>query len=331
MALDPQPSFTWSVTGGGSVNSSGLFTAGATPGGPFDMTAIAGDVVGTAKVTVTLTPPPPLLIIDSPLENETLLSGNVIVKYRVSGNYAGSGVNHVHFQLDGNPEVLDLDFDGTYTFAVVPNGSHQLKGYLAANDHSQIGEMIGPVNFQVNSITNQAPLVDAGQNQSITLPAQANLHGNVVDDGLPNPPGKFTVQWLKVSGPGTVTFDDVSTLNARVAFSAPGTYVLRLTAHDGQFVGSDDVTVSVTSNSAQSGVTGRRQLVVRKGQTAELPECADDLEVRDRRGNLVIDLDQQNTWDGKLPNGSDAAAGTYIATCDDSDGHKLQFKLGRVK
>ena len=50
--MNPQPSFTWSVSGGGSINSSGLFTA-STVGGPFTVTAASSGVGGTASVTVT--------------------------------------------------------------------------------------------------------------------------------------------------------------------------------------------------------------------------------------------------------------------------------------
>ena len=54
--MNPQPSFTWSVSGGGSINSSGLFTA-STVGGPFTVTAASSGVNGTASVSVTAAPP----------------------------------------------------------------------------------------------------------------------------------------------------------------------------------------------------------------------------------------------------------------------------------
>ncbi len=52
-ALTSQPSFSWMVSGGGTISASGLFTAGGTPGGPFTVTATSGAVNGTAQVTVT--------------------------------------------------------------------------------------------------------------------------------------------------------------------------------------------------------------------------------------------------------------------------------------
>lgn len=53
-ALSTQPSFSWTVSGGGTISSSGLFTAGASAaGGPYTVTASSGGKSGTASVTVT--------------------------------------------------------------------------------------------------------------------------------------------------------------------------------------------------------------------------------------------------------------------------------------
>jgi hypothetical protein len=50
----------------------------------------------------------------------------------------------------------------------------------------------------------QPPAVNAGPDQTITLPSGATLAGTANDDGLPN--GTLTAIWSKVSGPGIVTF-----------------------------------------------------------------------------------------------------------------------------
>jgi Malectin domain len=55
-ALTTQPSFTWTTSGGGTISSSGLYTAGTSAGGPFTVTAASGSVSGTASVTVSSTP-----------------------------------------------------------------------------------------------------------------------------------------------------------------------------------------------------------------------------------------------------------------------------------
>ncbi len=92
---------------------------------------------------------------------------------------------------------------------------------------------------------NAAPVVNAGADQTITLPASASLNGSATDDGLPNPPGALSRAWTQVSGPGTVTFADATNPVTTATFSAAGVYVLRLTANDSALIGSDDVQITV--------------------------------------------------------------------------------------
>jgi uncharacterized protein YjiK len=92
---------------------------------------------------------------------------------------------------------------------------------------------------------NSAPSVDAGPNQTIALPANANLDGTVTDDGLPNPPGAVATTWSKVSGPGTVTFGNANVVDTIASFSAAGTYVLQLQANDSALTSNDTVTITV--------------------------------------------------------------------------------------
>ena len=69
----------------------------------------------------------------------------------------------------------------------------------------------------------------------------ADLDGTVTDDGRPNPPAAVTTTWTQQSGPGTVTFGNASAIDTTATFSAAGTYVLRLTADDGDLDAFDEV------------------------------------------------------------------------------------------
>ena len=95
------------------------------------------------------------------------------------------------------------------------------------------------------------PNVSAGADQTITLPDSAALSGSVSDDGLPDPPGTVTTSWSQVSGPGSATFTDSQAVDTQVTFPIDGTYVLRLTADDGELSASDDVTISVLPEQGQ--------------------------------------------------------------------------------
>ncbi len=70
------------------------------------------------------------------------------------------------------------------------------------------------------------------------------LQSQVTDDGLPTG-STMSLAWSKFSGPGTVTFDDASQPTTGATFSAPGDYVLRLSAGDSLLSATQDVAVSV--------------------------------------------------------------------------------------
>ena len=97
---------------------------------------------------------------------------------------------------------------------------------------------------------NVAPTVEAGDYQEITWPtSQVNLDATVMDDGQPDPVAGFDVLWTKESGPGSVNFGDDEAIDTTATFSAVGTYVLRLTADDGELEDYDEVTITVTPSS----------------------------------------------------------------------------------
>ena len=56
LPLTTQPTVSWSVSGGGTIDPSGRFSAGPTAGGPFTVSATSGAVTGTASLTVTSAP-----------------------------------------------------------------------------------------------------------------------------------------------------------------------------------------------------------------------------------------------------------------------------------
>jgi hypothetical protein len=56
-ALAQQPAFAWEALGGGTIDASGVFTAGSQEGGPFEVQASASGKTGTATVTIAEIPP----------------------------------------------------------------------------------------------------------------------------------------------------------------------------------------------------------------------------------------------------------------------------------
>ena len=91
---------------------------------------------------------------------------------------------------------------------------------------------------------NGPPVVDAGQNQTVTWPQNTvNLSGFVSDDGHPYPPSTVASVWSKQSGPGSVTFGNANNPVTTATFSVPGTYVLQLVGNDSAAQTLDTMTV----------------------------------------------------------------------------------------
>ncbi|MGH3660035.1 MAG: PKD domain-containing protein, partial [Micromonosporaceae bacterium] len=109
------------------------------------------------------------------------------------------------------------------------------------------------VDYSAGPVANRAPTVDAGVDRSVVLPNPASLDGTVTDDGLPAPPGAVTTTWSAVTGPGTVTFGNANAVDTTATFSGQGSYVLRLTATDGELTAFDEV--AVDAQPAGSGQT----------------------------------------------------------------------------
>jgi RHS repeat-associated protein len=151
-----------------------------------------------------------------------------------------TGPGTVTFTPPGGPLVSNLA-QTTATFSAP--GNYVLR--LTACDG--LDRAWDELNVTVRSPDNLPPVVDAGQDNSITLPATATLNGTANDDG--HPAGTLTTEWNLASGPGPVTFTPLGSPGPSqtyvATFAVPGTYVLRLTASDGELTAMDEVTITV--------------------------------------------------------------------------------------
>ncbi len=123
------------------------------------------------------------------------------------------------------------------------NGANQLT--LTARDAAGNTATTTLLVTYTGASPNLPPVVQAGADATLTLPATLSLNGSAYDDGLPAA-STLTTLWSVVSGPGTVTFANDLALATTASFSAPGTYLLRLTAGDSALAASDDLTVTVS-------------------------------------------------------------------------------------
>ncbi len=107
-AMSPQPAFTWGVSGGGSISSGGLFTAGGTAGGPFTVTASSGGVDGMASVTVTPAPVGDFSLTPSP-SSRSIRSGSSTT-FTVTVNTVNGFAGSVTLAATGLPSGATASF-----------------------------------------------------------------------------------------------------------------------------------------------------------------------------------------------------------------------------
>jgi hypothetical protein len=129
-------------------------------------------------------PPPnaPKLIINQPAEGSTVYGNTVNVGYSWTGDL--TEVNHVHFQMDNNPVVMDLSFEGVFAFNGMHVGSHTLNGWLVRADHSKIDysdatpvhftEAVDPSDLVPPTVSVTAPAGGTSVSGVVTVTANAN-------------------------------------------------------------------------------------------------------------------------------------------------------------
>lgn len=98
---------------------------------------------------------------------------------------------------------------------------------------------------RIYDLYNEPPVVDAGPNASVAFGGSHPLTATVTDTTIPTG-GAITYAWTQVSGPGVANFSSTTVEDPTVTFTQGGVYVLRLTASDGTYSASDDVTIDVS-------------------------------------------------------------------------------------
>ncbi len=106
------------------------------------------------------------------------------------------------------------------------------------------------------TVANDPPDIFFSKQLVVTMPDKAFLLPSVSDDGLPTPPGTISVKWQTISGPAPVFIERPRQAYTTARFKTSGTYVLRVTADDGQDASSLDVTVYVLPDPSSQGIPG---------------------------------------------------------------------------
>jgi Domain of unknown function (DUF5060)/Putative collagen-binding domain of a collagenase len=224
-------------------------------------------------------------------EGDDVSSGSMTLRLYAasSNNWTESTVNGTNAPSKGqlldtvtdditNGENLDFDVSalvstaGIYSFILEADPSNRDVS-LASSENSTVSAR--PVLVAGGSVAppgNAPPVVNAGPDRSATRSgstADVSLTGSATDDGLPAG-GTLSVTWSRVSGPGAVSFSPATSPAATATFAADGTYVLRLSASDGELGAADDVSVTIASspNSAPAVSAGPDRSATLSGSSA---------------------------------------------------------------
>lgn len=170
--------------------------------------------------------------------------------------------------------VVPRDFDVNQKVVWTLNSHGRIdvaKGWLQPEWELSEGVMVENMGGGVPDPANKPPGLTIGPVSTASLSSPVTLTASATDDGLPKPyrrapsnPDRDSqprrargvqIKWIQYRGPGKVTFKPAAsevlygepvTLTSKVSFSAPGTYVLRAIADDGQLFTTRDVTVTVS-------------------------------------------------------------------------------------
>jgi hypothetical protein len=139
---------------------------------------------------------------------------------------------------------------------------------------------------------NDAPVANAGPDLSAILSGgsvNVTLNGSVSDDSLPDG-SPLVAAWTRVSGPAAVAFTSDGTPASTATFTAVGTYVLRLSANDGELGDSDETTVTITASGGGLSFSPSHDTYLQNGSNYNNADLRAENTSRSRVTYLQFDL-----------------------------------------
>jgi uncharacterized protein YjiK len=147
-------------------------------------------------------------------------------------------------------EIVDRDdWSAGNDLAIIISGPGNGKRVAESYDGTADGAALLHVEYSTGGgPRNLAPVVNAGADQALEVGESASLSGSASDDDLPDPPGAIqSTTWSQLNGPPFADIASPSSLSTTATFPGEGSYLLRLSAYDGEKEGTDDLTVTVSA------------------------------------------------------------------------------------
>jgi gliding motility-associated-like protein len=281
--------YSWAKSSGGAATLSNDKTANLTVTGLVEgvytfLLTVIDDKGGSAvdEVVVTVKPQPvipnqsPVVALTAPTNNSTFQQGNTVTLTATASDPDGTVAKVEFYQ---GTTKLGEDVSSPYQFAWSGMAPGIYKLTAKAYDNKGAVTTSAEITVTINSLpTNQAPVANAGADQSITLPTStATFNGSGSD-----PEGQtITYLWTQVSGV-IVTLTNSNTKSLGVSgITATGSYTFRLTVTDDKGAkSSDDVILTVSA----APIPPVSSIPIPSGNRSPIVSAGNDLNV-----NLPID------------------------------------------
>ncbi len=250
-------SVAWTATGG-TVSSSGLFTAGSTAGSNFKVTATSNaDATKSASANITIQAPPPTISVTVSPISVTLQPGQT---QQYSATVTGSANTNVTWSATGGT----ISASGLYTagqttgnFSVTATSAADTSKSATVSVHiAQSSTAAPPPVPRMNDgpyVVVQSPV----SGMHFTAPAMIRIYADPYDGGAPDPDA-LTVTFL-MDGQSVGTYTGSGSQNGYFALTvnnvAAGTHAItsRITTTQNHVVTSAPVTVFVDNPAVSSG------------------------------------------------------------------------------
>ncbi|HWC57826.1 MAG TPA: Ig-like domain-containing protein [Candidatus Paceibacterota bacterium] len=190
---------------------------------------------------------PPTVSLSAPLNGATVSGTALTTAATASDNV---GVTKVEFYKDADTTPFATDtatpYSASFDTTTLANGTHT----FTAKASDAAGNSTTSSAISV-TVSNAVPVVNAGTDQTIILPASSTTLTGTASD----PEGaSLTTTWSEVSGPNTATITAPSSLTTSVTGLIQGTYTFWLTASDGVRSNADAIAVTVAADTQAPSV-----------------------------------------------------------------------------